>query len=310
METAPLLTDVADGPEGGLAHWVTTEDGLRLRIAQWGTGTKGTVLLFPGRTEYIEKYGRAARAFEARGYTTAIIDFRGQGLAERMLPDRTKGHVESFPDYQHDVRALVAYARAQGLPEPYYLVAHSMGGGIGLRALMEDLPVKAAAFSGPMWGIALSPPMRAFAKIIAGIAGPFGFKSARAPMTDKEAYVLTVPFEENTLTRDREMMAYMQSHARASSDIIVSGPTIQWADEALRETQHLATRPSPNVPCFCAYGTNERIVDVDAIKDRMARWQGGTIKAYEAGEHEIMMEIPATREDFFDQATALFGQHS
>ena len=39
------------------------------------------------------------------------------------------------------------------LPRPWRLLAHSMGGTIGLRALTRGVPVAAAVFSAPMWGI-------------------------------------------------------------------------------------------------------------------------------------------------------------
>jgi len=53
-------------------------------VGHWtGQHVKGTVLLFPGRTEYIEKYGPAAADFLARGFATVVIDWRGQGLADR-----------------------------------------------------------------------------------------------------------------------------------------------------------------------------------------------------------------------------------
>jgi len=60
MERAPFFADIDDGPEGGAAWWLTADDGLRIRLGVWSKeAAKGTVLLFPGRTEYIEKYGRA-----------------------------------------------------------------------------------------------------------------------------------------------------------------------------------------------------------------------------------------------------------
>ena len=56
---APFFADLADGPPGGRAVWLRTEDGVRIRVGLWRGGEKGTVVLLPGRTEYIEKYGRA-----------------------------------------------------------------------------------------------------------------------------------------------------------------------------------------------------------------------------------------------------------
>ncbi|MGB0799264.1 MAG: alpha/beta hydrolase, partial [Planktomarina sp.] len=167
MTSAPLHNELARGPDGGTGHWLTCADGTRIRIGVWGGGSKGTVLIFPGRTEYIEKYGDAAREFTQQGYTALAVDWRGQGFADRLQNDRAPGHVINFHDYQQDVAAVVDAAKSLDLPEPYFLVAHSMGGCIGLRAVMEGLPVKAAAFTGPMWGVFIAPHLRAVAGMMA-----------------------------------------------------------------------------------------------------------------------------------------------
>ena len=98
---APLYDEIADGPAGGVAAWVGTADGLTIRVAHWGAGApNGTVLLFPGRTEYVEKYGIIAHELGARGYAMATVDWRGQGLSGRLHPKPELGHVGAFRDYQ------------------------------------------------------------------------------------------------------------------------------------------------------------------------------------------------------------------
>ena len=140
FEPAPYHSDISRGPKGGRAVWAHTSDDVRIRVGLWPiTGARGTVLIFPGRTEYIEKYSDAAREFAVRGLASLAIDWRGQGLADRATPDTKLGHVTNFDEYQRDVDAAVAVARDAGLPEPYYLFAHSMGGCIGLRSLMRGL---------------------------------------------------------------------------------------------------------------------------------------------------------------------------
>ena len=60
-DLAPFHRTLAQGPEYGSAQWVTAEDGVRLRAVSWGRDApRGTVLIFSGRTEYAEKYGRVA----------------------------------------------------------------------------------------------------------------------------------------------------------------------------------------------------------------------------------------------------------
>ena len=129
MEAAPLFESLAEGPDDGRAFWCRAEDGVRLRTAVWPGGDKGTVLLFPGRTEYIEKYGRAACDLLKRGYTTVTIDWRGQGLSDRPLADLLTGHVHEFVDYQKDVRAMVLLAEALDLPRPFHLTRPLHGRG-------------------------------------------------------------------------------------------------------------------------------------------------------------------------------------
>lgn len=303
---APFYDDVADAPADASCVWLTAADGVRLRAAFWREGAKGTVLLFPGRTEYVEKYGPAARAFATRGYAMATLDWRGQGLADRPLPDHMAGHVADFTDYQKDVTALAALARAEGLPEPFYLVAHSMGGAIGLRALLNGLPVKAAAFSAPMWGIKIQPVLRPVAWVLSSLASALGQGHLYVPSTRQKTYVIVTSFADNMLTRDPDMYAFMQRQALVHPDLTLGGPTHQWLHEALRECHALAALPSPALPCLTALGTLERIIDTGPVHRRMARWPGATFDIVPGSEHEVMMEKPAVRTRFYDRTAALF----
>ena len=310
MTEAPLYSAPGDAPVGGRAVWLTTPDGVQIRVAVWQPlGAQGTVLLLPGRTEYIEKYGRAANDLAQRGYATLCVDWRGQGLADRALPDRMTGHVAQFLDYQTDLDAALGYARSAGLPEPYYLMAHSMGGCIGLRALTRGLPVKAAAFSAPMWGILMAAWMRPMASAISSASRWFSFDGRYAPGTGPSIYVIDQPCVGNTLTTDAEMWNYMRAQAIAHPELPLGGPSLGWLNTALGECHALTLLPSPDVPTLCALGTAEKIVDVAPIHARMAIWPRGRLDLYPGAEHEVMMERPATRGRFFDEATVLFGQN-
>lgn len=304
---APFHAEVAEAPAGQVCRWLTTEDGVRIRAAFWQEGAKGTVFLFPGRTEYIEKYGPAAGEMAARGFAMATVDWRGQGMADRPLPDRATGHVGRFPDYQKDVAALVAMARAEGLPEPFFLIAHSMGGQIGLRALIEGLGVRAVAFSAPMWGIRVHPALRPLAWATSGLVTALGKGAAYAPGTGPVTYVAEAPFAGNVLTRDPLMYAFMQRQAAAHPDLALGGPSMQWLSEALRDCLALSFRPSPRLPCLTMMGSLERVVDPARVHRRMARWPGGELDIVADAEHEVMMERPEVRRRFYDRAAALFA---
>ena len=119
-------------PENATAGTIKTPDGVELRFARWAppSGRKGTVCVFTGRSEMIEKYFETVRDLRDRGFAVAIIDWRGQGHSSRRLRDSRKGYVRSFSDYELDVETFVTQVVLPDCPPPYFALAHSMGGAI------------------------------------------------------------------------------------------------------------------------------------------------------------------------------------
>ncbi len=307
MESAPLFEEIAAGPSGGVAHWLTTADGLRIRVGLWNkSDAKGTILIFPGRTEFIEKYGATAKAFQERGYACLAIDWRGQGIADRLMSNRAIGHVGEFSDYQHDVAAVMDYARKQNLPRPYFMIGHSMGGCIGLRSLMDGLDVQGAMFSAPMWGVEMSTPLRAAAWSLSTVGTSLGFDQKLVPGQFEEGYVLRVPFEDNTLTNDPSAWQLFKKQLETHPDLGIGGPSLRWLNQSLREMYQLSAAPSPNVPCLTYLGTNEEIVDPFRIRSRMGNWPKGKLRVIEGGRHEMLMDVPDMRNMIFDETAAFF----
>ena len=305
---APFHPDLAEGPAGGHAVWLTTADGLRLRMAVWPGGGRGTVLIFPGRTELAEKYGRTATDLAERGYSSLAVDWRGQGLSDRTSRAAMTGHVARFSDYQIDIAAVLAALPDLSLPEPLYLLAHSMGGTIALRSLLEGLPVRAAAFTAPMWGIRLAPSLRPIAWALASGARAARLGLTLAPGTDLTCYVAVAPFEGNVLTTDPDMFAWMKAQVTRHPELGLGGPSLHWVHEALLECRRLRARPSPAIPTLTFLGVEEKIVDVQAIHERMRRWPGGTLSLVPQAEHEVLMETPAIRRHVLDQLDAHFSE--
>ena len=130
-------------PEGALAGTIGTPDGATLRFARWAAPAngRGTVCVFTGRSEYIEKYFETVQDLRQRGYAVAVIDWRGQGHSSRRLGNPLKGHVENFSEYQIDVAAFVKQVVLPDCPPPYFALAHSMGGAVMLRVAHAGIEV-------------------------------------------------------------------------------------------------------------------------------------------------------------------------
>ncbi len=265
------------------------------------------MLLFPGRTEYIEKYGRTAGDLADLGFSTIAIDWRGQGLADRALDDRNTGHVMHFIDYQQDVAVLLDTARAHDLPEPYFLLAHSMGGCIGLRALMQGLPVKAAVFTAPMWGIAMTGLLRPIAWTMSWAARTARIGHVYTPGTKAETYVKDAAIRRQRADhRPRDVRLHAASGPRPPRSGAWAAPACTGCTRRCWKPATWPREPAPEVPTLTFLGTNERVVDTAPIQDRMRDWTAGRLEMVEGAEHEVLMERPAIRAHVLKELDALF----
>lgn len=312
MTPAPFNTLPGDPLPMARAFWLRAEDGLRLRATHWAAGgASGSVLLFPGRTEYAEKYNRLAQDLNAAGLDVLTIDWRGQGMSDRLLPDPRPGHVERFADYQRDVVELVVAAQERDLPQPWHMLAHSMGGAIGLAALHGGLPVSSAVFSAPMWGLSLSNIMTRLARGMIAVSRRTGRRLGIAPGSGGLApYLLQQGFSDNLLTGDGLAWGRVVAEAVAWPDLTIGGVTYHWLSEALDECQRLAGLPALPLPVLAGLGARERIVSPEAIRLRIAGWPGGQLLELPDCRHEPMMERPAIRDAFLSAMIGHFRANS
>lgn len=292
MITDAPLHDLLDVPDGGTAKFVRTSDGVRVRVAFWGGYDRGTVLLLPGRTEYIEKYGRVITKLQERNFNVVVLDWRGQGLSDRPDDRLDRGYVDAFADYQHDVAAALSILEVNELGGPRLLFSHSMGGCIALRSLVNGIKFEAAVFSSPMWGLP-GPPMAIQALSTVNFLGrPFGKHKMLVPGTKPGFYVLDSEFDGNELTNDSEHYDLFQKHLRQEPSLGLGGPTIHWAVEALREMDALFVANLPDTPILTFLGTEESVVKPESIEQRMHTVPNGQIEILENGKHEVWMETP------------------
>lgn len=305
MMEAPFHDDVADAPPGARAVWLSAADGTRLRAVLWGGGTRGTALVFPGRTEYAEKYGRVAGRLRALGLSVAVIDWRGQGLSARHPTWPQFGHVEDFRAYQRDVDALLAHPEIAEGPRPLLLLCHSMGGAIGLRTLAERPEIAAAVFTAPMWGIAIKPAARMMigpvtrAAILLG-CGPRGMPGAGGRFP--------VEFAGNRLTSDTEVFAWTARQVARHPDLALGPPSVRWTRAAFQEMARLARLPAPTRPVLGFVGTEELVVAPAPITTLFREAADGALVICAGARHEILMERAEIQALVWDEITRFVGR--
>jgi lysophospholipase len=309
LEDAPLYAELASAPDGGRAFWVRSKDGVRLRVAVWSGQARGTVVILPGRAEYIEKYGLVVGQLRQRGFNTVAIDFRGQGLADRLVSDPQSGFVRDFREYQDDLDAMLGHEAVAALPGPRFLLGHSMGGAIAYRALSQGKDAAGGVLIGPMYELMMRPTTKVFLRIASWLAVHTGQGLRYLPTTGPEPYVNWGEFQTNTLTTSEPDFRRLADIARAKPEMVIGGPSLTWVLAAMREASRLRELPVPQVPVLSMIGSDETLVKTDVVERITKAMPKGELLVFDGARHELLVEAPAIQtgvwkafDDFVERA--------
>lgn len=302
-------------PAGAVAGMFEGYDGTELRYARWEPTRgplRGTVCIFTGRGEFIEKYFEVIADLRRRGFAVAIHDWRGQGGSQRRLSNPRKGHVIGFTEYDRDVSIFMSEIVVPHLPPPYTALAHSMGANILIRNAHDELsPFQRMVFTSPF--IAVHPGnlgvservARIYAELscLAGFAGTYVRGGTDEPKEMGE-------FEDNDLTSDFVRWSRNKAILEAAPELALGSPTVGWLRSALRSCALLQRPDFPKyiaVPMLVFAAGADRIVSTRAIEDFAVELKVGSVILVPGSRHEILMENDAIRQSFWAAFDAYMG---
>src|SRR5215471_5993509 len=290
-------------PEDVVTRTVTTPDGVELRFARWAPppGRKGTVCLFQGRAEFIEKYFEVVRDLRARGFAVATFDWRGQGLSERALSDRFRGHVGNFSEYMTDLETFMKEVVLPDCPPPLFALGHSMGASVLIQAAAKghrwfDRMVLTAPMIrlGPRRLLGLAPSL---ARLLRMTGRGGGYVPGGGPTV-----LSTRPFRGNPLTSDPVRYARTAAVLEAEPALGLGSPTVAWADSAFRVMAQMrpATWPARiRQPILIVAAGQDELVSTPAIETFAIHLRAGSHVVIPGALHEIMMEQDIFRDQFW-----------
>jgi lysophospholipase len=290
-------------PEGAVLAMLETPDGVTLRTARWAPppGRKGTVCIFQGRTEFIEKYYETVRDLRDRGFAVATFDWRGQGLSQRLLPDPHKGHIPSFGRYDIDLDTFMHEIVLPDCPPPYFALCHSTGSAVLMRAAARgERWFDRMVFTAPLIRLAHVPFM-GFAAGLARTLRVMGFGRRYTPGSSPVPMVLQ-PFVGNILTSDPVRYARTAAVVEAEPELGLGGPTIAWVDSAFRV---MSDFNEPGFPesirqaILIVAAGRDRIISTPAIENFARRLRAGSHLIIPGAQHEIIMEQDSYRQQFW-----------
>jgi lysophospholipase len=290
-------------PDNFVTDYLKTPDGVAIRYARWQppAGRRGTVCIFQGRGEWIEKYFETVRDLRARGFAVATFDWRGQGLSDRMLKDRHKGYVRSFADYDTDLETFMREIVLPDCPPPLFALGHSTGATILIRAAHRghrwfDRMVLIA----PLIGVA-SAGATPTASTIVRVLRLAGFGSMYVPGAAAAA-TETRPFATNIVTSDPVRYARNAAVLAAEPMLAIGRPTVAWVDSAFRAMRTMSERSYPariRQPILIVSAGLDVVVSNAAIEEFATYLRTGSHLEVVGSKHELLMEQDRYRSQFW-----------
>ncbi len=303
-----LETEDKRCPPGLQAVPVKTPDGFTLRAAVARPArARGTVVLLPGRGEYIERHYETIGELLARRFAVVDFDWRGQGLSQRLLKNRLKGHVRSFDDYEVDLEAVMRRLVLPDMPPPYHALGISMGGHVLLKASWKHVWFERAMLVSPFIDFAPHPRGTVLRRL-ARLGGLPGLSRAFFPVM-RRRLPTAADFAGNSITHDRQRYLREVKFLQGFPEVgVAASPTFGWLHAALRSVQALQRMVDaggePRWPMLALAAAHDALVDAEALR-RMARVVGNLSATFlHRSRHDILMERDVVRDMFwaaFDQ---------
>ncbi len=290
-------------PENAFSGNLKATDGVSLRFARWAPppGRKGTVCIFQGRAEFIEKYFETIRDLQARGFAVATLDWRGQGLSDRALRDPRKGHIRKYSEYGLDLEVFMREVVLPDCPPPYFALGHSMGGAVLIRAAQE----------GHRWfdRMVLAAPLIAFASTQMSSSERMMVRTLRSigmgstyPPAGASRVPMVRPFATNKVTSDPVRYARNSAVLEAEPALQIGAPTVGWLDATLRVIAEFSDPSYPSnirQPILIMAAGHDEIVSTEAAEAFAIELRAGSHLIIPGSRHEILTEQDRIRAQFW-----------
>ncbi len=264
------------------------------------------ILISSGRTEAALKYKELIYDLYNNGYAIYIHDHRGQGQSGRLTKDPEMGYIDSFQYYIDDMK----YFYNQFLkPKNYkkkYLLAHSMGGAIGITYL-EQYPedFQAAAFSSPMLG--LKPGICSIVNVLNGNKPKYAIGESKYK-DSKSSFV------NNTLTGSKIRYDRMIDAFNDIPEAKLGGATYDWVNKSCKQFKYIFNNIDKlSIPIILFSAENEQIVYPYAHKKfiNKAKELSKECEAYivENAQHELLIEKDEQRIETINKTLNFYSKY-
>lgn len=254
---------------------VRTRDGLAL--AAWHhlpSEARARVVLLHGYAEHVGRYRHLIEALTSARYEVHSVDLRGHGRSEGV-----RGHVARFKDYLDDLDVFLA-----ALPDgklPRFIVAHSLGGLITLRYVLD----RPQAFS----ALAVSSPFLQTTEDVPWVQE----KVASATSLLAPTLLMKSPVDAKGLSHDPAIV-----QAYIDDPLVFKTINARWFFEVrVAQEEVLERAPEIRVPALFLVGGADPVAQPARSRQVFERLESPDkrLQTYDGFFHEVLNEIGKER---------------
>ena len=200
---------------------------------------RGTVLVLHGFTENAYKFSELIYSLLHNGFSAVAYDQRGHGRSwrdEAVRADQSLTHVDRFGEYVEDLEAVCEQALS-GMPKPWMIFSHSMGGAVTALYLEQHPETFAKA--------AMCAPMIAPCRNNIPLFAVMGIcRGEKLLGKGKKRIFLSKPYAgpedfSTSCATDRNRFDWYDAVKASRKDFSNNGPTYSWTLESMKVTKQI-----------------------------------------------------------------------
>ena len=267
---------------------------------------KALVCINVGLNEFCEKYFEVINDLLKKGYAISIHDWMGQGMSDRYLANPHKRHIGTYQDDVDDYFDLMDNHILPRIEKQYgsdllcIMLAHSMGGHIGLHSLLRRPNIIAGAFfCAPLTRVRA---MSYFPDMVSiPLLKTLGTTYHRDYVPLGDNWNPRSTHEKKALSHDLIRGNIFDVWCAANPILKIGSPTIGWLNETEISCRNLRNADTAHIktPIHAIFAGRDLLVNNKSSRKFFDTIESATHETYPKARHEIMMETDDLRDAFF-----------